>query len=272
MKEMKLKDVQNISLEILDNFHKFCASNDIKYSLGYGTLIGAIRHHGFIPWDDDIDVIMLRKDFNRFCELYKDSENYKLFSYQRKNMYAVCARLCEMKRTYVKTYAPLYTEEAGVWIDIFPIDIVDNNKETFLKNLDSIIKADYDTKMKRISMLPLKSQINNVRDLIYYLKNKILLYHSVDYYLSKQISLISKFSRKEGEMTCQLGFPDNGDRDYLPISLYNDYIEVDFEGHRYYAISKYDILLKSLYGNYMELPPIEEQKRGHTHHDYYWKS
>ena len=72
-KEMTLGEVQNISLDILVHFHNFCIANNIKYSLGYGTLIGAIRHKGFIPWDDDVDVDMMREDYERFAQIFNNS-------------------------------------------------------------------------------------------------------------------------------------------------------------------------------------------------------
>ena len=107
MKEMSLKDIQGVSLNIMKRLHTFCVEHDIKYSLGYGTLLGAIRHKGFIPWDDHIDVFMMREDFDRFCEIYEDTVDFKLFSYNRGNTYSAVARLCDLQRTLVKTGSPV---------------------------------------------------------------------------------------------------------------------------------------------------------------------
>ena len=71
MKEMTLRELQLFALEILKDVHQFCTQNNIKYSLYAGTLLGAIRHQGFIPWDDDIDIVMPRDDYNRFCQTYQ---------------------------------------------------------------------------------------------------------------------------------------------------------------------------------------------------------
>ena len=268
---MNLKDVQNVSLDILDNFHSFCTSNNIKYSLAYGTLLGAIRHQGFIPWDDDVDVVMLREDFDRFCELYPDSKDYKLFSYKRKNMYAACARLCETNKTLVITGYPLFTEDVGVWIDIFPIDIVEDCQSSFSKAVDLIIKADYDTKMKRFSLLPLRFQTKSIKNILCYLKRKLFLYHSIDYYINRHLSLISTVSSNNGKLACQLSCPDSKVKECVPISVFENYIKVNFEGHQFYAVSNYDLWLTTLYEDYMKLPPLDERQRGHTYHDYYWK-
>ena len=70
MRQIDLEEKKKIQLEILDSIHSFCLHNDIKYSLGYGSLLGAVRHGGFIPWDDDIDIIMLRDDYTRFESLF----------------------------------------------------------------------------------------------------------------------------------------------------------------------------------------------------------
>ena len=71
MREMALKEIQQVSLDILKDVHQFCINNGIHYSLCYGTLLGAIRHNGFIPWDDDIDIMMPRPDYDRFVNTYK---------------------------------------------------------------------------------------------------------------------------------------------------------------------------------------------------------
>ena len=71
MKEMNIQEVQHISLELLKEVHEFCVENDVKYTLFSGTLIGAIRHHGFIPWDDDLDIAMPRPDYEKFIHSFK---------------------------------------------------------------------------------------------------------------------------------------------------------------------------------------------------------
>ena len=75
MKELTNQDIKDVSLDILNTIHSFCTKNNIQYSLGYGTLLGAIRHKGFIPWDDDVDVLMPRPDFEKFCKTDVDSKD-----------------------------------------------------------------------------------------------------------------------------------------------------------------------------------------------------
>lgn len=75
MREINVEELKKIQLEILDDIHRFCIQERLTYSLAYGTLLGAIRHHGYIPWDDDIDIMMPRRDYERFINLYKSNTN-----------------------------------------------------------------------------------------------------------------------------------------------------------------------------------------------------
>lgn len=90
---MQLRDIQKVSLEILKDVHEFCISNDIKYSLGSGTMLGAVRHKGFIPWDDDIDIVMPRPDYERFKNTFRSSQGYVLV--KEEDSYIAFVRVCD---------------------------------------------------------------------------------------------------------------------------------------------------------------------------------
>ena len=124
MREMSLKDIQGVSLDILNEIHEFCQGNSIRYTLYYGTLLGAIRHNGFIPWDDDVDIAMPRPDYDRFINSYVSKKGYKLFSREineNENVYIPFSRVCEMEKTMViSPIIPWCSSLTGVWIDIFP--------------------------------------------------------------------------------------------------------------------------------------------------------
>ena len=140
--KLSLKERQNISLDILIDVDRFCRENDITYFMGCGTLLGAVRHKGFIPWDDDIDILMFRDDFNRFLNIYK-SDKYALSK-------PLDGRFCIAKvydTDTVEYEAGIdYSnrEPLGVDIDIFPLDGIRNDqaiidkqykKECFLEML-----------------------------------------------------------------------------------------------------------------------------------------
>ena len=138
MKRLSQKDLQVISLEILKDVDAFCKANGIRYSMAYGTLLGAVRHKGFIPWDDDVDIVMMRSDYERFCREYK-SDKYELFGNPRtSDAYVAYARVADMKDTESRTYIPWAgnRQDQGVRIDVFPLDYApDDEQEQLLQRL-----------------------------------------------------------------------------------------------------------------------------------------
>lgn len=127
---IEIKEIQSILLPILEYIDKVCKDNNLRYSLAFGTLIGAIRHKGFIPWDDDIDIVMPRTDFDKLIEILEKEQNkkYKIlspydtnsfFAGQMLKVYDAETKLCEFPNKYNLEY--------GAYIDVFPIDGIDNS-------------------------------------------------------------------------------------------------------------------------------------------------
>ena len=132
MRKMTLQDIQSFSLEILKVVDKFCKENNITYFLAYGTLLGAVRHKGFIPWDDDIDILLPRPDYERLLKTF-NVPGFKVFDASDPNMLLPYSRICDTTRTLVKTTSPWYkgTIQSGMWIDLFPLDAVSDDPEEF---------------------------------------------------------------------------------------------------------------------------------------------
>ena len=271
-KEMSLRDIQKVSLDILKVFHDFCVSNNIRYSIGYGTLIGAVRHKGFIPWDDDVDVVMLREDYNKFINLFRDSENYKLFSGERRNMYGAIARLCEIKRTRVDLYVPLFSEATGVWIDIFPMDYIEEDHDRLLEDMQSVISAHRETIMKRCLMRSMRNEVNGLRSLFHWIKMNVKYRNDIFSYVDAHLSKVNDISSENGGLICQFGYPTYNERDVVIREAFDDVVEVNFEGSLFYAMKGYDLWLKNIYGDYMKLPPEEDRIAKHGQNKYYWIS
>jgi len=138
MKELTLQELKDIEFDILKMFDAFCKENNIRYFFAYGTLLGAIRYKGFIPWDDDVDVLVPREDYDRLLKLFTDSEQYRLYAYEREPKYRYpFAKLCDMT-TRKDEGGYENGVELGVDIDIFPLDAWDNDLEKAKKEAKTI--------------------------------------------------------------------------------------------------------------------------------------
>lgn len=272
MKEMTLVDVQNVSLDILKDVHNFCESHHIRYSLAYGTLIGAIRHKGFIPWDDDVDIVIPRPDFNRFCEEYRSSCGYVLYTPDNSQSFLSYARVCDNEHTIVKTNLPWTFKPTGVWIDVFPLDGLPSDENDFMV----LVKEIRDIQ-KIVDRLRTGKYLHfsDTMDLKTFLKCivKRMLYFKYDLrsLLHRHIQLIQNNKYNESEFCGQLCVMDYPEKEHNPKSDFENFIKVSFEDSEFCTMNGYDNILRRYYGNYMELPP--EEKRippQKTTHRFYW--
>ena len=268
MKQMTLNDIQHVSLEILKEFHAFCISHNLRYSLDSGTLLGAIRHKGFIPWDDDIDIIMPRPDYNQFIALYKDNDKYACFAEERKNCFLAYTRLADVRNTYVKPAAVWATRDTGIWIDIFPIDGVESDKKEFSKTITLVKKTWRKACMAREAMGDF-SYCQNFIKKVKLIPKKLLYRNAIYRFLFKQMAICHRFNYDSCEYIGYLSMP-GAERIYFKRDIMDEYIEVDFESFKFKAIKSYDIYLTGLYGDYMQLPP-EDKRIIHDMHHYFWK-
>ena len=273
LEPMTLEDIQGVSLEILKHVHDFCEENDIKYSLAFGSLIGCIRHKGFIPWDDDLDILMTRDNYEKFCKLYHDTEEYTLITPKKRNAYIAYSRICEMKRTCVVPKSPTHTIPTGVWIDIFVLYDVDDEENMYYSKLDEIHKVARQIYKLRMSKRPL-SAIKGVKSKLRVLYQKLFWRTDILDLVDKHVSLCENFVDHSTSYYGNLGWClklQLARRGRFPKSLFEKYELKDFVDTQFYAISGYDEFLRHYYGDYMQLPSADKQVRGHTYHKYYWK-
>ena len=270
---MTLEDVQKVSLTILEKVHRFCIANNISYSLSYGTLIGAVRHKGFIPWDDDVDIMMLRPDYERFLSSYNVSGT-GIISQHDANSYLFYTKVFDTEKTLCKFRFPFSSSySGGVAIDVFPIDYVEDDFETYnckwsiLENLWQRQMQCREAKMSFSSMPSLKKKMGLLkrkiarkggRDITHIKEQALILCHSVPFGSTDHVS----------ELAC---LDMGAEKKYFLADDFSETISLDFAGHRFSVIKGYDRFLRTIYGDYMRFPPQEKRVPLQDLSVFFWK-
>ncbi len=258
-KSLSLKEKQKTALEILRIVASFCEENKIKYSLAYGTLLGAVRHKGFIPWDDDIDIIIPREDYTRFVKLFCEipPENMKCLSFENDTFYLPYTKIVDLRtRIITENFMPL--DDLGVYVDVFPLDFLSDDKEEANSINKSFIRLN---KMIRYSVF------NNVKEVC---DGRIHIPRMVFYYLAKIVGFkrlsavhkkrILKFSQKTGVWGAVMSYCYEGyNAKVFESVLLDTMMSTEFENTDFCIPEKYDQVLTGLYGDYMQLPPLEKR-------------
>ena len=258
----QLKELQSIELETLKEFDKICKNNNIKYTLIGGTLLGAIRHNGFIPWDDDIDVCMLRNDYNKFIEIQKKQLNNKKYYFQSmetdEEFGLPFGKIKRKNSIHSETTCPLDEKKQGIWIDIFPIDKIDDNK---ILAFFTFIKVFY---YKSIIAFKLNFSFasKGIRKIILNIIKFISKFYSINKAKKKYYKLIEKSNKKESS-----NYISHGGvyllKEIFPKKVFEEIITHKFEDSNFYIPKYYDEYLTQIYGDYMKLPPKEKQVSNH---------
>lgn len=262
MQELTLQEIKQIELEILKTFHAFCEENNIRYFLSHGTLLGTIRYKGFIPWDDDVDVLVPREDYDRLLSLFKDNEQYQLLHFEKDERFLFpFAKLCDMTTRKVENGWENGLN-IGLDMDIFPLDAWGDDMKKAKKESKgqgkSMLRL-YLTKLhKPDSRHPLKRFVKGILMIFAKMKGSA-------YYVRKLMKDARKHPYEGSKYLGGKAWNVYGNRDILPAEVFDHPIEVEFEGHKFWGPVGYDAFLSSLYGNYLPEPPPEKRK---THHNF----
>lgn len=264
-KELTLKELQDFGLKILTDVDRFCREHSIKYSLAYGTFIGAVRHKGFIPWDDDIDIIMKREDYDLFKSTYT-SPHFKFYDLSNTpDCYVSFGRVCDTELTEVHSLIPWHGPscETGVWIDVFPLDKVDGNPEHFFplaEGLEHFYRANNEVRKLRLEKseleyFPFKHRIKYAYRRKMHPRLIKLDPHSIALTIEEcaKLSNLKPGNNHYSQLTC-IDKPD-----LFEASWVENYSDFEFEGHKFMGWTEYDKVLSMMYGDYMSLPPVEQR-------------
>ncbi|HOZ54116.1 MAG TPA: LicD family protein [Bacilli bacterium] len=269
MKKMSLEEIKKIELDMLKYLKKICDDNKLTYFLCGGTLLGAIRHQGFIPWDDDIDILMPQEDYIKLFEIFKNNINYDILTpYNSKDYYYFFSKIVD-KRTVLNEIGLPKIKGMGVYIDIFPLyGLSKNNPEDFMNN----VKLEFQNFVFSKWKLYYADEIflKRLFKMIIYFP-KYLFLSKTNWHVRKEriLKMIEKYSFKYSE---KIAFPlaKYGLKEILGKKVYSKTVNVKFEDEYFSAPIGYDEYLSNLYGDYMKLPPVEKRKT-HHHFDAYWK-
>ena len=259
MRELSLEEAKTVELNILLHVNEFCKKNNLRYFLAYGTLIGAVRHNGFIPWDDDIDISMPREDYNWLIENFNKMNpngRYKLISPYSKKAKHSFVKIVDTFTTKIESGVSYDDDYLGVDVDVFPIDGQPDSALEFNKwfeKLQKIYRLHHYCLMEPKGSIKRRIGIPIIRMLT---GGKVALVKKADRLLARYPYDKSNYV---GVIACL--YINKGDR--FKKECFDKSVEIDFEGQKLPIPAGYDEILTNIYGNYMELPP--EEKRV-THH------
>ncbi len=271
-RQLTLQDVQKVSLEIFLDVHEFCMKNGIKYCMSGGTLLGAVRHKGFIPWDDDVDLFMLRPDYDRFISTYKSDRYVLLTMENNKDYFLPYAHVADMDQTVIEyNYDPFSRKKTGVKIDIFPLETVSNDEREFDKQFKKGCRLWKVFARARTAFWKFSKDKSLKYNAGLLARKIVTLGGRLVYCLSH---LIDKNARKyefgATDYVGLLSFPVLRAKQRHRLDVFADTVLLDFEGHKVCAPIKYEEFLTTAFGSDYMTPPPEDQRVGpHTMRIYY---
>lgn len=259
----QIKQIQKYTLDALLEVDRICRKYGLKYTLTGGSMLGAVRHHGFIPWDDDIDIALRRKDYDRFQKICRSELDKKFFLQSHKTdkeYYRLFDKLRINGTVYKETVHSSYNIHHGVYIDIFPVDATPVSKisqklhKLEYKFFNTGLSAKYIDIIARSGKRKIAAILFRI---LYFPFSKEFLYNHAH-------ATAIKYNKHPKGLNTIILSGTYVDKECFKYGMYEKYKNVEFEGHKVMAITNADYYLKRVYGNYMELPPIEKRV---SHHD-----
>lgn len=264
MKRIAAEEIQPLLLDIFKVFHAYCVEHELTYFMSDGTLLGAVRHKGFIPWDDDIDVSMIADQYDALIALAKEDayldadKRYKfLLPGEAPNFYPFIKVIDTKTISYEKDIERKYA--IGLWLDVFRFSYCEAD---FQKTLDKFHKV---LRLKELNKLAV---CGNFRTTWYNLLYPVLLVGKgvlklagrTPYAFSSEMQAIEASLPNDGTRLMDITWAD-GDNHWFDASLWKEVTLLDFDDGSFMAPAKYDEVLTQQFGDYMQLPPVEQRVR-----------
>jgi len=267
MKAIDIKELKVLQLEIMQSIHDFCIQNDIRYSISGGTLLGAVRHKGYIPWDDDIDCMMPRPDYEKFLRTFnRKKSDFKVIScYNNKSFYQPFAKVINTKTILIGS-GDRKIQNLGVNVDVFPIDGLPNEEKNRKRYWNKIGKKKNFSSVIYTKFMPNEFWIKKIiRIILYYLFRPF----PANWYAKKLHKIAMKNSFENSIFVANSIFGYHT-KEQMPKTLFDDFILLDFENKSFLSVKNYDTYLSNLFGDYMQLPPKEKQIQKHDF-EVFWR-
>ncbi|MBQ8762663.1 MAG: LicD family protein [Clostridia bacterium] len=254
-----LKDLQKVELEILLEVDRVCKKHNIKYFLVSGTLLGAIRHKGFIPWDDDIDICMPIKDYRKFCKVCKKELDKKYFlqNYETDLTSMLFTKIRKNGTTAIEESREHRPYHQGVWIDIFPL-IAIKNDDKWIKRVTKTVLFAKKILKKKFDWIEEHNKLSFLKKM-----HRLIPLSFVRFFVGMILKTVCKDHKKYD--SCYYIWSKKNFYARFKSDLFDDITKTEFEGYMLPVPSKWREYLTVVYGDYMKLPPVEKRNGGcHT--------
>jgi len=257
----ELRQIGLVQLEIMDEIHKLCQKEKICYYMIGGTLLGAVRHGGFIPWDLDIDIGMPRDDYERFkkvCEKRLEYPNVYLDYTKCRTFFRPHALISRMDTQIFIKYDDVNPAllNLGIYVDIFPLDNAPDDLKLRKEQSKKLLAV---RKIKDIR-IPYSYSRKKWKRFAHYAVSAMLFWIPVRAINQYQQKLMQKYRHQKTKCICSMGSQYAYSKQCMDREIYGEPVLLDFEGRKYCAPAQYKMYLTQLYGDYMKLPPEEKRQ------------